>query len=216
MVRLHPGPLATCPDTPTGRATRLKPECLQVRLLLWVLTKQRLGRQLADHLGLEPGMLWVRPPPEPLQHITSSQSSPECSPPCHGGDRGFKSHRGRLKTWHGTPTGRAAKLKPWCLWVRLPPVLLKTCVGWALAGPAGRNPDVLTDLGGSTPSRRTSTTENTVTWCNLAARWIVYPLVRVQIPSSSLKRNDSWRGAMMVLLRGFQSRLRGFDSRPRH
>ena len=28
------------PDTPTGRAARLKPECLQVRLLLWVLTTQ--------------------------------------------------------------------------------------------------------------------------------------------------------------------------------
>ncbi len=28
--------------------------------------QQRLGRQLADHLGLEPGMLWVRLPPEPL------------------------------------------------------------------------------------------------------------------------------------------------------
>ncbi len=131
MVRLHPGPLATCPDTPTGRATRLGhrraalvDECLQVRPLLWVLTKQRLGRQSADHLGLEPGMLWVRPPPEPLADITSSQSSQECSPPCHGGDRGFKSHRGRLTTWHGTPTGRAAKLKSWCLWVRLPPVLL--------------------------------------------------------------------------------------------
>ena len=26
----------------------------------------------------------------------SSWSSPECSPPCHGGDHGFKSHRGRL------------------------------------------------------------------------------------------------------------------------
>jgi len=29
------------------------------------------------------------------------------------------------------------------------------CVGWALAGPAGCKPVVLTDLGGSTPSRRT-------------------------------------------------------------
>ena len=27
----------------------------------------RLGRQLADHLGLEPGMLWVRVPPELLE-----------------------------------------------------------------------------------------------------------------------------------------------------
>ena len=34
-------------------------------LTLGTLT-DRLGRQLADHLGLEPGMLWVRIPPEPL------------------------------------------------------------------------------------------------------------------------------------------------------
>ena len=56
---------------------------------------------------------------------TSSWSSQECSPPCHAGDRGFKSHRGRSR--HGTvrQPGRAAKLKPWCLWVRLPPVLLE-------------------------------------------------------------------------------------------
>ena len=33
----------------------------------------RLGRQLADHLGLEPGMLWVRLPPEPLRTITNDQ-----------------------------------------------------------------------------------------------------------------------------------------------
>ena len=117
---------------------------------------------------------------------------------------------------HGTRTGIAAKLKPWCLRVRLPPASLSICVGWALAGPAGCKPVVRMDLGGSTPSRRTSTTENTVTWCNLAARWIVYPLVRVQIPSSSLKNDDSWRGAMMVLQRGFPSRQRGFDFRPRH
>src|SRR6476660_8426596 len=55
----------------------------------------RLGRQLADHLGLEPGMLWVRIPPELLKYILSSWSSLECSPACHAGDRGFKSHRGR-------------------------------------------------------------------------------------------------------------------------
>ena len=58
-------------------------------------SKTRLGRQSADHLGLEPGMLWVRVPPEPLEYILSSWSSLECSPPCHGGDRGFKSRRGR-------------------------------------------------------------------------------------------------------------------------
>ena len=67
MVRFHPGLLfAKRLDTPIGRAVRLKPGCLQVRVLLWVLKKRRLGRQSADHLGLEPGMLWVRVPPEPL------------------------------------------------------------------------------------------------------------------------------------------------------
>ena len=33
----------------------------------------RLGRQLADHLGLEPGMLWVQIPPEPLRMVTNDQ-----------------------------------------------------------------------------------------------------------------------------------------------
>ena len=101
------------PGTPIGRATRLKPECLQVRPLLWVLKSWKaanqqscnflflhetngalvqredvcvasrrsgfdslvlhsvqstwLGRQLADHFGLEPEMLWVRVPPELLK-----------------------------------------------------------------------------------------------------------------------------------------------------
>lgn len=46
-----------------------------------------------------------------------------------------------------------------CLWVRLPSVLLanRTCVGWALAGPAGCKPAVRKGSGGSTPSRRTPT-----------------------------------------------------------
>ena len=67
MVQVHPG-LLRRPGTPTGRAARLKPARLQVRLLLWALLAMiRLGRQLADHLGLEPGMLWVRVPPELLQ-----------------------------------------------------------------------------------------------------------------------------------------------------
>ena len=36
-VRVPPGLLWRCPGTPIGRATRLKPGCLQVRFLLWVL-----------------------------------------------------------------------------------------------------------------------------------------------------------------------------------
>ena len=76
-VRVPPGLLAQrCLDTPTGRATRLKPECLRVRILLWALNnKTRLGRQLADHFGLEPEMLRVRIPPELLEINTSSWSS---------------------------------------------------------------------------------------------------------------------------------------------
>ena len=85
-----------------------------------------LGRQPADHLGLKPGMLWVRLPPEPLKKIESSWSSLECSLACHARDRGFKSRRGRSDEmaryangdaarmkWRGTQIGKAAKLKPW-------------------------------------------------------------------------------------------------------
>ena len=102
----------------------------------------RLGRQLADHLGLEPGMLWVRLPPELLTRNTSSRSSLECSPPCHGGDRRFKSDRGRL-TRRGTQTGKAAKLKPSRPVGSTPTRATETCVGWALARLSGCNPPAL-------------------------------------------------------------------------
>ena len=62
MVRLHPG-LLDRPGTPIGRAAWLKPRRMRVRLRPWA----RPGRQAADHLGLEPGMLWVRVPPGPLE-----------------------------------------------------------------------------------------------------------------------------------------------------
>ncbi len=161
-------------------------------------------------------MLWVRLPPEPLGTLGPRRAARSARHPVTVEIVGSNPIGDAQQ--HGTvrkPAKRRSSNLRDRLWVRLPPVLLTTCVGWALAGPAGCKPVVRMDLGGSTPSRRTSTTENTVTWCNLAARWIVYPLVRVQIPSSSLRRNDSWRGAMMVLQRGFQSRQRGFDSRPR-
>src|SRR5262245_40257286 len=70
------------------------------------------------------------------------------TPLCHGGRTGSIPVRGAQETQvsgfevqvgclqletrnlnlkprrHGTPTGRATKLKPWRVWVRLPPVLL--------------------------------------------------------------------------------------------
>ena len=57
MVRFHPGLLA-CPGTPTGRATRLKPECLQVRSLLWVLKTYERGEPLARHCPLQTRNTW--------------------------------------------------------------------------------------------------------------------------------------------------------------
>jgi hypothetical protein len=50
------------------------------------------------------------------------QSSPECSPPCQGGDRGFKSHRGRLMDRIGTVRKPAKRVSSNLadLWVRLP------------------------------------------------------------------------------------------------
>ena len=74
----------------------------------------RLGRQWADHSRLEREMLRVRVPPEPS--ITPSWSSPECSPRCQRGGRGFESRRGLVGEGrygrHGTQTGKAARLKP--------------------------------------------------------------------------------------------------------
>ena len=54
----------------------------------------RLGRQLTDHSRSDREMLRVRIPPEPSRW-KPSWSSPECSPLCRSGGRGFKSRRGR-------------------------------------------------------------------------------------------------------------------------
>ena len=115
-----------------GRAARPKPEHLRVRLPLWAL---RLGRQPADHLGLEPGMLWVRLPPEPLESTMPSWSSLECSPACHAGDRGSKSRRGRLENGAVRKSAKRPSSNLGDLRVRLPPAPLKPCVGWASASP---------------------------------------------------------------------------------
>ena len=83
-------------------------------------------------------------------------SSPECSPPCHGGDRGFKSRRGRSCSTIRKPAKRRSSNLRDRLWVRLPPVLLAGTirVGWALASLGGRNP-LASGCAGSTPARRT-------------------------------------------------------------
>jgi hypothetical protein len=92
MVQLHPGLLTNAQVRQLAERLGLNPRDSRFDSSSGHI---RLGRQLADHLGLEPGMLWVRIPPELLKYILSSWSSLECSPACHAGDRGFKSHRGR-------------------------------------------------------------------------------------------------------------------------
>ena len=86
----------------------------------------------------------------------SSQSSQECSPPCHGGDRRFKSDRGRFcSAVRKLAKRRSSNLRE--LWVRLPPVLLQDAsVGHWQASVAVTHPPA--GFAGSTPARRTENT----------------------------------------------------------
>ena len=71
----------------------------------------RLGRQLADHFGLEPGMLRVRIPPELLTHyVLVEQRSARL--PVTQEIVGSNPIGDALTTRRGTQTGKAAKLKP--------------------------------------------------------------------------------------------------------
>jgi hypothetical protein len=64
MVQLHPGLLTNAQVRQLAERLGLNPRDSRFDSSsghIW------LGRQLADHLGLEPGMLWVRIPPELLE-----------------------------------------------------------------------------------------------------------------------------------------------------
>src|SRR3954447_26874257 len=81
-------------------------------------------------------MLRVRLPPGPS--VTPSWSSPECSPRCQRGGRGFESRRGRWSERDGTVRKSAKRpgSNPGTLWVRLPPVLLAAgFLGWCSTRP---------------------------------------------------------------------------------
>lgn len=84
-----------CPDAPTAERLGSNPSECGFNSHSGHLEKTiGLGRQSADHSRSEREMLWVQLPPEPLTY-SSSWSSLECSPSCHDGGRGFKSHWGR-------------------------------------------------------------------------------------------------------------------------
>ena len=129
VVRFHPGLLSietTRPDTPSRRAARLSPGCLQVRLLFWVLANNTSSWSSGVLACLSRRRSWVQIPSGTLS-----------------------------TTWHGTPTGRATDFKrPW-LWVRLPPMLLQQHASaghWRAHMAVTHTPS---GCGGSTPSRRT-------------------------------------------------------------
>ena len=88
---------------PTASAVRIAP------------VVERQSRRLAK------SETWVRFPPGAL--ITSPWSSLECSPPCQGGDRGFKSRRGRFVFRNGDVAQLVAGdgLRSRLVWVRIPP-----------------------------------------------------------------------------------------------
>jgi hypothetical protein len=65
MVQLHPG-LLDAQVRQLAERHGLNPRGCRFNSGLGHLRKTRLGRQLAVHFGLEPEMLWVRVPPEPL------------------------------------------------------------------------------------------------------------------------------------------------------
>ena len=140
--------------SPIGRAMRLKIAWLRVRVPPWASRRTWLGRQSADHLRLERGMLWVRVPPELFDTNTSSRSSLECSPPCQGGDVGSNpigdADIARYAIWQ---SGEAHTFV--ILWVRLPSLLLEqhASAGHWRAQVAVTHPP--SGIAGSTPARRT-------------------------------------------------------------
>jgi hypothetical protein len=71
----------------------------------------RLGRQLADHFGLEPGMLWVRIPPELLATKLRPRGAAWSARLPVTQEIVGSNPIGDARQ-HGTQTGKATKLKP--------------------------------------------------------------------------------------------------------
>ncbi len=125
----------------------------------------RLGRQLADHVVSDTAIRPIQPStadrcpvriPLELFINMSSRSSPECSPPCQGGDQAFKSPRGRISKHaavRNPAKRRSSNLRG--LWVRLPLASLSSIAlteHWRAQVAVTHPPP---GFGASTPSRRT-------------------------------------------------------------
>jgi hypothetical protein len=113
------------PATPSGRAARLKPACLWVRLPRWASCATTwLGRQRQTSEAQNFACCGFE---SHLSHSgrIPSWSSLECSPLCQGGGHGFKSRWGGLLGTVRKLVKRPSSNLGECLWVRLPPVLLE-------------------------------------------------------------------------------------------
>ena len=162
---------------------------MRVRLPLWA---QRLGRQLADHLGLEPGMLWVQLPPEPLEREHALVEQP-------GVLACLSRRRSRVQIPPGalsTNMARYAKKakRPSSnlgdLRVRLPPAPLEqhATIGHWQAQLAVTQPS-LCGFAGSTPARRTEIMARSFIG---PGRWPLKPERRVRFPHGLLN-TTKWR-----------------------
>ena len=90
----------------------------------------------------------------------------------------------RTLVWHGTQSGKAAKLKPSCSVGSTPTRVTETlCVGWALACPSGCNPPASCSAG-SIPAQRTDTTRKAAGygWPGRIANACLFPEIRVRFP----------------------------------
>jgi hypothetical protein len=108
MVQLHPGLLTNAQVRQLAERLGLNPRDSRFDSSSGHM---RLGRQLADHLGLEPGMLWVRIPPE-LLAIELRPRGAAWSARLPVTQEIVGSNPIGDARQHGTQTGKAAKLKP--------------------------------------------------------------------------------------------------------
>ena len=158
-------------------------------------------------------MLWVRVPPELFDEDTSSRSSLECSPPCHGGDVGSNpiedADMARYAIWQsGECDHRSGGARPSCSVGSTPS--RATAITFIARATSTRRIFVIANenasaghwraqvavthppsgIGGSTPSRRTSS--RTARSSSGSGCWPLKPATRVQIPHGSLTDMAKW------------------------
>ena len=153
-----------------------------------------LGRRSADHLGLEPGMLWVRVPPELLERNTSSRSSLECSPPCHGGDVGSNPIEDADMTRYAIWQSGEAQTFVVCGFDSHPCHLIGSCSPRRPVKPLSQN-----KCGGRREVQFLHDPLNMARSSSGSGYWPLTPVTRVQIPHGSMIRPSGATGRHATL-----------------